>query len=282
MNTLLDFFHRSLKIRLPSTFVKGDDINSHIRNVEKYIDEMEIKSEESPHVLINTLDERVQHELFSCLEFKENKRNMQWIINKLKETYGIKESQVSPLAKLLKIRQGHSMSLRDFLSEIRVHAYRIMGDENPDLREKYMIKAFLHGLSDRTMAVAAEEIEYDTLDECFRAIRKEDKVKHPNVTTELFMMQTTENERIQKLENEVRYLKRQIQELLSKMESKSTPKSNNFHKPQGRIQQLPKNNDLSKVKCFSCCEFGHYRHPTVRTNLFVKSVKFRDIQSSRV
>jgi len=57
-------------------------------------------------------------------DFNNEKNNFTWIKKSVIDLFGSKQSKVSSLATLLKIKQLSGQSLRDFLSSIRIQCQK--------------------------------------------------------------------------------------------------------------------------------------------------------------
>jgi hypothetical protein len=85
-----------------------------------------------------------------------------------------KTTKLSPLLQMLTIKQKQHQSLTDFVSEIRIFAARNIGESiNPINREAIMVKSFIEGIHDSTLAVALRVNCPDTLSECLEISKSE-------------------------------------------------------------------------------------------------------------
>ena len=95
--------------------------------------------------------------------------------DKLRDLYAVKRSPVSPLANLLSLKQSHDKSLKQYVTELRIAAYRTMKDTTEDKKEEYLVTAFLKGMMDKHHATAIETLKPRSLDEAFTLAKKEVK-----------------------------------------------------------------------------------------------------------
>ena len=63
-----------------------------------------------------------------------------------------KTTEVTPLLELMKTRQAENQTIMDYASRLRVKAFQLLGHEEPQKREMFLIKAFIKGLYDRRLA----------------------------------------------------------------------------------------------------------------------------------
>ena len=70
-----------------------------------------------------------------------------WLKESLTELLGKKNSKVSSLTNLLKIKQLTGQSLREFLSAIRIEIQKLFFDKHPYERESIIVMEFINGLN---------------------------------------------------------------------------------------------------------------------------------------
>ena len=132
----------------PSIFVKGMDINRHLEKVDSFIKALDVElNDEMISILMMSLDDDVYAELCCQHDFSMD-QEYNWFKKRLKKIFSNTESRVSPLMVLLDVKQIRGQSLRDFVSALRIHAYRNLRQSSPDEREKLLITAFINGLYD--------------------------------------------------------------------------------------------------------------------------------------
>ena len=66
--------------------------------------------------------------------------------------------------KILKVKQKSNQKLNEFISEIRVEAYKIFGRENKEDREQCMMMTFINGLISKKAKLVLEELKPKTPD----------------------------------------------------------------------------------------------------------------------
>ena len=226
----------------PTMFYRNQNIQEHIGKVEEFLTSLNIKDDKKmSRILLSTLSEDVRAELLCQYDF-ENK--WEYMVPKLKQLFKEKQTKVSPLIKLLNVRQKANQTLRDYVSELRVEAYRIMKELSIQEREQYLITAFLNGICDSRTSTAIKSLKPLTLEEAFNMVKKEQKYS-PNSDLDFDVAvrnikYETENDSLRqavaKLTSEVNDCKNMIRKLL---------KANN-------VPQTRKSN--STIKCFNCQE----------------------------
>lgn len=160
----------------PKTFYKGHNINFHLRSVDKYVQALGLdKVETKALTLINTLDETVQTELFSQLEYEQHDGDYNWIKTTLINMYE-KSAHISPRLQLLGIKQKPQQSLADFVTELRVEAYKKWPEAaSPQAKESFLLAAFLNGLLDKDVALAVQVQKPESLAQALELAKKESK-----------------------------------------------------------------------------------------------------------
>jgi hypothetical protein len=209
----------------PKIMKRGNDIKDHLRRVNEYARSMEFEENGKCAYLINSLEEGIQFELFSHLDYAAHSHDFKWLNEKLLSMFSERSSSAGPLMSLLKIKQGADQPLRDFIREIRVSAIKIMGLEyDPMEREKCMIAAFINGLSNRRAAVALQQLKPTTLDECFDLVKKEvlPRVEEVGLCA---VMGRDNFKAVENLEIQVKHLQNQVNYLLSIIHNKAVPQA---------------------------------------------------------
>ena len=151
----------------------GKDIKQHIQKVEMKFDDIKIGETEKASCLIETLENRVRNELYTQPDFKDNKKDYQWIKAKLKDLFKEKQSPVNPVIEFLKLKQQPQQKLREFVSDIRNKAWKTMSDEDDEKREELCVMAFIKGMLNKKCSLALEQLKPKTLDEAYKMVKRE-------------------------------------------------------------------------------------------------------------
>lgn len=228
-------------------FQIGDNINNHFSEIEKYFSEQNISNQtDKAEKLIHSLEENAKLELQSIPNFKDKKANYEWIKDELLKLYRTKTTKVSPIITVLNCRQ-ENMSIREYLTTIRVAGMKQMPDHDDNEREAILINIFLKGINNRNAAKATELMRPKSLEEAFNLIKKEDK-KPENY----YVRKMITDADVQK-SNEIEILKKRISDLefkLKQIEKNQIFKKHFYH-------EKASNDQKRKSECYNCKEEGH-------------------------
>lgn len=267
-NLLVQLLRRSTwdELSTPRLFKRGGDFKEHLRRVNEYIDNLNFDSVGKCAYLLNSLEEPIKFELFSHMDYAMHAQDYAWLSDKLNKMLTEKSSSVSPLMELLRIKQQSDQCLKDYVTNIRINAIRILGVSfDPKLREEYMITTFINGILDQRAAVALKQLQPKTLDECFSIIKKEKVYNHQNITefNHVRLLQNKEAKLIDELQNQVKCLQSQVNFLMAtikKIESTQTVQKPALMTPQHPIRR-PSNGPIRQQgssKCYNCGRVGHF------------------------
>ena len=152
------------------------NIESHLKRVKKFIEQINAPANFSIAILINSLDEDSQLELFSRPEYDETEEGMEEVENLLRITFSEPKTEISNLVVLLGEKQGADENVTSFLSRLRIKAYKVMEFQNKGEKEDCILSAFINGLKDKRIAKAVELIKpTDSESALFVAKREEIK-----------------------------------------------------------------------------------------------------------
>lgn len=258
---------------VPRIFKRGGDVREHIRRTTDYVKSVDLDERGRCAFIINSLEEGLQYELFSYVDYASNSNNYSWICDKLVSMLSEKISSAGPLMRLLKIKQNSDQKVRDFEREIRINAVKVMGiNSDAAQREQFMITAFINGLFNRRAAIALKELNPKTLEECYMLVKKETSQDSNGQESDLCALGSGGDKAvIQSLVSQIRHLQNQVNFLLSKFSTpeKSTAKpsyadvlkQNSFQQRPLNIQQKPYTH-LGQTKpdtrtCYNCGKPGH-------------------------
>ena len=236
----------------PPNFNKTEDIETHLKNIENYCKmAMIINNEEKFLILLDSLESDIKAEIMMAYGFKEFEGNYEWLQEKLQNTYSIKQSQTSPLLKLLKINQRNGESISEFLTSIRVNAYKFISHLNTEEREKLMLKSFYNGLANKNLAEAIKTFKPKTLDEAYSLAKEECRREKRNEVENIDFVQNkddSKNELIALMLKKIQMLENRI----SKLENSGyQDKHKRFNQNKGKAYQ-------SQKLCNKCNKPGHY------------------------
>ena len=143
-------------------FKVGKDIHRHLCNIEQKFEELDIPVEEQAKLIFNSVEEVVQQEIQMQMGFKANKKNQQWMKEKLIVLYESVQSPVHKMVDLLHVKQQSGQKLREFVRELRIAAWRIMADTDEERREAAMLMAFTNGLRNSKCAMVIRQLQPKT------------------------------------------------------------------------------------------------------------------------
>ena len=140
----------------PQLYRISDDAGQHVCRVKKYIDDIKIDDQsEEIRIFIGSLEQDEQFEIFSMPDYGTFKNQFDRIIEKFMNLHMTKESKASPMMDLIQFNQGN-ITLREFITNLRVELYIARPALESTEREKTLILAFMYGLSNKRAAVAVQ------------------------------------------------------------------------------------------------------------------------------
>jgi hypothetical protein len=167
-------------INAPKKFCKGMNIDTHIRNVKRFIQQINAPRNYAIAILTNSLDEESQLELFARPEFEDTEENIEVIEHLLRTIFVEPKTEISNLVALFGQKQEANETVTNFLTRLRVKAYQLMGVGDKDQKEKCILSAFINGLRDRRIAKAVELIEPSDSESALFVAKKEESKQGKN------------------------------------------------------------------------------------------------------
>jgi hypothetical protein len=235
----------------PKRFHKNQNVCSHIKVVERYMASVHLNSEAGKvSTLLNTLDDDVQTELFSQTDYEQFELNYDWIKATLITMYMRKESTMSPLIHLLELKQTTDQSVNDYATQLRVEIYRNCPNESSAKKEECLVKAFLHGLINRNVALAIKASQPHSLDEACKLVKKELKYSRSPVSTGGFhadqhvRVLQDQKMNIETLQQQIVVLQGQVRRLetVLRLNTNQTPFKTYAQATAGRRNNIPNGN----------------------------------------
>ena len=226
-------------ITKPRTFSKGQNLPFHIKAVKRFL--INIKAPEEYHqaILVNSLDEECQLELFAHPEYKEENTNFEELCALITKVFDTKTAGFSKLVRLLDIKQEANESLSQFLARLRIEAYKMFGDGDKEQKERYIISAFINGIKNKSIAKAIETLEPDNSELVLKMAkraeeqsRREDSIdccginlgKEPSTDRK-----RSEKEEFEDMKRQIQFLTEQVMYLSNKLrfQNNRPPTANN-------------------------------------------------------
>ena len=127
-------------VHLPITYKKGRNIIEHVGKVEKFCKEMDFDDKNKFSTLLNSVEEDCQYEIFSLYDYTANLDNFGWLKIKMTDLFGNFRSTAESLRQLSEVIQQPHQSIRDYVADVRIKAYKLLGDNDIEWREKVMVK----------------------------------------------------------------------------------------------------------------------------------------------
>ena len=146
-------------ITRPRSFSKGQNLPYHIKAVKRFLNNIKAPEEYHQAILINSLDEDCQLEVFAHPEYQEENNSFQDTCDLLLKVFDTRRSGFSKLVRLLEIQQETHESLSQYLARLRVESYKMFGDEDKEQNEKFITSAFLNGLKNKSVSKAIQTLE---------------------------------------------------------------------------------------------------------------------------
>lgn len=225
------------------------------------------------NILLNSLDESVQIDLFSHREYDKHSENFTWLSATLKELYGQKDSTISPRVHLLSIHQTHDQSAHDYAHTLRVEAYRCWPREDPGAKELFLVKAFLHGLRDKQLSAAIKALKPSNLEQavllCQRSAPLSNSLEQQGGTVNyIYKMDSSPlgspvvtNSELQSQISELRKKVTYLESLLMQVQPKQffpNRQSGGYQPRTQNVRNQPLHTQVPNViKCFNCNNAGH-------------------------
>lgn len=227
MENLLRTLLQKELIDKPPHFSVGENIILHIEHMEEFFTAINVTDEDTKLAMLSrSLSDRALKEL-KCLPDYNTERDYDWVTSALTKLFKTKESDLSPVLKLLETKQNNGQSIRDFISELRVEGYSLLEGYSAEDRESMLVNAFINGLINQNLAVALRARSPKTLDEAFKLIKQDESnfnqnndsnlrlVKHSNLSNTIDNKDNKCLIEILSLKNEVSSLKHIVTNLVS-------------------------------------------------------------------
>ena len=159
-------------ISAPRKFSKGQNIQHHIKNVKRFLTNVKAPDEYHKAILMNTFDEDSQLEIFSHPNYDDDEENFERICNFVVTVFRQRKHHVSRMVQLLNEKQGTTEDLGQFLSRLRINAYKMLGAERKKENDEYILSAFLNGIRERKIARAIEAMKPEDSETALKMARK--------------------------------------------------------------------------------------------------------------
>lgn len=270
---LLSTLLRKELIERPPQYTVGANFDKHLQRLNSFLDSINVKDDPTKSaILFTTLSDNVAAE-FRCHPDFQEEATYKTHVDLLRFMFRTKESPISPLLKLLEIRQKQGQSLREYISELRVAAADIVND--PTERERLLVSAFVNGLLDSNLVIALKAMSPKTLDDAHKLIKNEVKNSRNNNECSIRLLECKENinndcnfrQELENIKTELVAVKTNLKvvvEMLGGNRNNRTQlsKQNLNMSHQKDFRKQPKFTPFNKrsnypVKCYNCNRDGH-------------------------
>lgn len=228
---------------IPKKYVKGENINDHLKQMDCLLTNSKLTENQKKRVFLNSLENDAKLEIISDPNFDEN-LSLDNIINQIQSKFHRKETKISPLIKLLSIKQNVEESPHEYLQKLRVEAFKSMCGERKDLRENFIRQAFIKGLKNKTISCAIEKSEIEDMNELVEMITEEEKDMNNDLCLHI-QEDKQKDETIEKLCQQVDILTKKVDFLTQKLLKV------NKQFPKMKVTQE------KKLQCWNCEGEGH-------------------------
>ena len=201
-------------ITKPRTFSKGQNLPYHIKAVKRFLKNIKAPEEYHVAILVNSLDEECQLELFAHPEYQEDAVDSESLCALILKIFDVRKAGFSKLVRLLEIKQEAGETFCQFLTRLRVEGYKMFGDEEKEQSERFIISAFVNGLKNRSIAKAIETLEPDNSETALKLARKAEEQfrrETPVAPVDCYEMAIGKNKRFYGEKEDLEEMKKQIE-----------------------------------------------------------------------
>lgn len=264
---LLTTLLRKELIQRPPPYRRGLDIDNHLSKMDHFFKSICVSDSETKiSILCTTLEDDVYAEL-CCQSDYSDLKDYDWICNKLKKIFKKKESDASPLIKLLDIKQKDGQSTREFLSEIRIEGFKLLKNLSVTEREKQLVIAFTEGILNEKISIAVKALQPKNLEAAYKLVKEEElHNKEQNYFSRKIECSDNEiksecNEKyedeIKALRNEILLMRKQINSLLSMVVKNKNVNTSSGTRYQQANKPIKNSWQQNNVRCYNCEREGH-------------------------
>lgn len=248
-------------LKTPKEFHRGQNIEEYIKTIKEYCEAIGAPGDDRLYIMVNNLDDEVKYELFALPDYANHAGDIKWVESALIQLHKVKVTEVTPFIELMKIRQTESQTITDYASRLRVKAFQLMGHEDPQKREKFLLKAFIKGLQDRRLASGIQIMDPATLTEAIDVAKREKGGSRKSMYNEDAICAFVDNDKskdqqMAAMGREIAMLREKMDYLISIITMENRKRENGRNITNGRQQIMPKSRK-SEITCFNCNFSGH-------------------------
>jgi hypothetical protein len=172
------------------------------------------------------------------------------------------------------MKQSGEQSLHEYASQLRVAAYKLMKKIPENVKEEYLLTAFLKGINNRVVSTAIEALKPKTIEDAVKLAEEEEKYTGVSSPCHLRGIQNEEvsvnRNDLRIVLNQLSFLQKQVNYLISlhqnnnngdrrKNESPVIGKQNIFpNTPIRQYRQPEQRNNSQSIVCYRCNQKGHF------------------------
>lgn len=254
-------------IKPPRPFSMGDNLDEFLHSFERYCQMLHLQQVDEYMLLMNNLADEIRCELLMLPDYNAETVDISWVKEKLKSMFGGRKIS-SPTLELMTVHQQPNQTIREFITSLRLKAFKIHGRKPPKDLEQQLLVAFHEGLADRTHAAVVKVAQPGTLEEAYDVLRKE---KIDRERTPITSFREEENVRlinngcneVKELKEEIAALKEKIDNLKTLVESMTAKSRNdvfqrtNSYKRNFSFENNKPTRHAREVQCYNCQKTGH-------------------------
>lgn len=256
----------------PKKFVKGHHFGHHVKLVKRFLTDTKAPTEYHLAILINSLDEECQLELFANPRY-DDELNFEQAGELMMELFDAKRGPLAKFLDILEQTQEPQETASEFLSKLRVFAFRLMGDSSSKQREECVLPAFLNGLRNRTIAKAVQAMNPGDAEEALKMTKEAERCskrthqKEMHATGDCFGMTGKVNQegfqRFEQHDRDLDELKRQVQ-FLSQQVTFLTSKLNHLERERKGPSRTRAYAEVARNNDFKSGQFVGYQRNQAR------------------
>lgn len=203
----------------PRTFRRGQCIESHLQKLERYLKAMDIADVEGKTaILLNSLDEDIASEVLAQPLASHYGEDYEWICETLRNLHKRNDTEVSHLIFLLGLKQKTNQNAEQYANELRIEAYKRMGQADAALKEKLILEAFVRGLRDPRVATAVAVLAPNTLEAAVKLAKAEARPEER--ASDVRVLRSDSHSELEALRVQMSALQRQVDAILSILQQK--------------------------------------------------------------
>jgi len=160
----------------PKKFTKGHHFGHHMKMVKRFLSDTKAPEDYHLAILINSLDDECQLELFANPRYNDE-ASFDQLSDLITELFDAKKGPLAKFIEILEQTQEPQETASEFLSRLRIFAFRLLGDSSIKQREECVLPAFLNGLRNRVIAKAVQAMNPEDAEEALKMTKEAENSK---------------------------------------------------------------------------------------------------------